>query len=103
MSRSLLWLAIVAPMTAWTAQLLVGYFLVSLACSKGIALPLAWHGISVAAAALAVGALVVLSRRLGELPAGGSFVAQIAWLGAGVFLIGIAFGELSLVLVRSCG
>ena len=100
---ALLWLAVAAPIAAWSAQLLLVYFLVSLACAKGVALPLAWHAVSLAAGVAAAGALVITLRLRPELPFGGSFVAQVASLGAAVFLLGIVFFELPLILLRGCG
>ena len=100
--RGVLWLAVATPIAAWTAQLLVAYFLVSLACAKGVAMPLLSHGVSLVAAALAAVALVALLRARSRVAPGHAFVAQVAALGAGVFLAGIVLGELSLVLARGC-
>ena len=97
------WLAVAAPIAAWTAQLLIAYFLVSLACSKGVVVPPAWHLTSILSAAVTAGALLVLIRMRREIAAGHSFVASIATLGAAVFLVGIVFGEMPLLLVRGCG
>ena len=96
------WAWIAAPVAAWTAQLLVAYFLVSLACTKGVALPVAWHAVSVVAAALVALAIVATRRLRREALLGASFVASIATLGAAVFLVGVLLGELPLVLVPGC-
>ena len=98
----LLWLCVATPITAWAAQLLLAYFIASLACSKGIALPVASHLVTVAALIATVGALLVTRRIRSDLGAGGAFLASVSALGAAVLLVGIALGELALLFVRGC-
>ena len=97
-----LWIAVTLPIAAWTAQLLLAYFLVSLACAKGVALPLALHATTLVAAALTVAAVVFARRRREDLPQGQGFISRVAALGAAVLLVGIVFGELPVLLVRGC-
>ena len=97
-----LWIAVVLPIAAWTAQLLVLYFLVSLACARGVALPIAMHVTTIVAAALTIAAAARAARISGDVPGGHAFVSRVAALGAGVLLVGIVFGELPLLLGRGC-
>ena len=100
--RAVLWFAVAGPIAAWTAQLLLAYFLVSLACAKGIALPVLSHGVSLVAASVAAAALIAVLRARSNVAPGHAFVAQVASLAAGLFLVGIIFGELSLLFARGC-
>jgi hypothetical protein len=108
-----LWFGVLAGPLAWSAQLLVNYFVVSLACHGQLsATALAHEAVSLATGLLVLAALLVARRRqralarlstAGAPPTGRSaFLARTGVLMSALFLFVIVAGAVPTLVLPAC-